>query len=89
MSRLELFYEEDHEFTDKIKHFKVVILEFHLHIETGKFAEMPVGVRVLSSKDRSNFEDTLEVGAQCHLLVELGTLGKAGILFEILELENI
>ena len=80
MSRLELFNEEDHEFTDEIKHFKVVILEFHLEIEACELTQMPWGVRVLSPENWSNFEDAAEIAAQSHLLIKLRTLCQACIL---------
>ena len=66
-----------------------MILEFHLKIEACKLAQMPWGVRVLSSENRSDFEDTAEITAQSHLLVKLRTLGQTCILLEVLEFENI
>jgi hypothetical protein len=44
---------------------------------------MSVRVGVLSSKHGSDLEDTLKITAKGHLLVELGALGEACILFEV------
>lgn len=44
---------------------------------------------MLSSEDGSDFEDLLEISHHAHLLVELGRLGKTGLLVEVLELEDV
>jgi hypothetical protein len=44
---------------------------------------MSVRVGVLGSKHGSYLEDTLKITAKGHLLVELGALGEACILFEV------
>lgn len=88
-SGLEVLNHVDHHIADDVKHFEVVILEFHLHIEASELAQMPVGVGVFSSEDGTDLEDATHVSAKSHLLVELGALGEARILVEILQLENV
>ena len=66
-----------------------MVLEFHLHIETSEFTEMSVGVRVLSTEDWTNLENSLQITTKSHLFVELRTLGKASISLEVLELKHV
>ena len=75
--------------SQQVQHLKVVFLDSHLHVEASELAKMTIGVRVLSSKNWTDFEHSIEVSAQSHLLVELGTLGKASILAEVFHFENI
>ena len=60
-SFLELCHHVYHELSNQVKHFKVVILELHLHVEARELAQVPISVRVLRSEDRTNFEHTLQV----------------------------
>ena len=58
MSRLDLLDHVNHKLTDQVKNFKVVVFEFHLHIETRELAQVSVCIRVLSSENWSNLEHT-------------------------------
>jgi hypothetical protein len=60
-----------------------VVFEFHFKIKACELAQMSVRVGVLGSKHGSYLEDTLKITAKGHLLVELGALGEACILFEV------
>ena len=63
MSTLQLLNHVDHQVANHVEHLEVVVLELHLHIETCEFAEMPVGVGVLSPEDRPDLKDSLQVSA--------------------------
>jgi hypothetical protein len=66
-----------------------MFLNGHFHIESCKFTKMSIGVRIFSSENWSNLENTIKVTAKCHLLVELGALGEASFLTEVFEGENV
>jgi len=66
-----------------------MVLEFHLQIESCKLTEMSVCVGVFRAEDRSDLKYSLQVTTKRHLFVELGRLGEAGILVEILEAEHV
>ena len=89
ISRLDVLDHVDHKFTDEVKHFKVMILELHLHIETSELAQMTVSVRVLGAENGTDLEDSLQIGTKRHLLVKLRTLSKASILFKVFQLEDV
>lgn len=67
----------------------IVFLDGHFKIQTSEFTHVTMGEGVFSSEDGTNFEDSFEVRLDTHLLVELGRLGKTGILTEILQLEDV
>jgi hypothetical protein len=57
----------------------VVVAKAHLKIESHELSHVAMGVRVLRAEDGSDFEHSFEVGAHCHLLVELGGLGEESL----------
>lgn len=67
----------------------VVFLDGHFEIETSEFAHVTMSESVFCSEDRANFEHSFEVTLNAHLLVKLRRLGKACILLEVLELEDV
>uniref|UniRef100_A0A7S3CR00 Uncharacterized protein n=1 Tax=Strombidium rassoulzadegani TaxID=1082188 RepID=A0A7S3CR00_9SPIT len=86
---LQALEDVDEQVGEHVEHLEVVLLDRHLHIEARELAQMPVRVGVLGPEHGSDLEDAVEVGAESHLLVELGALGEAGLLAEVLELENV
>jgi hypothetical protein len=66
-----------------------MVFELHLHIEASEFTQVAIGVRVFSTENWSDLEDTLHVAAESHLLVKLRGLGEATILLEVLELKDV
>lgn len=66
-----------------------MILELHLHIESSEFTQVAVCVRVFSTEDWSDLENTLHIAAESHLLVKLRGLGEAAILLEVLEFKDV
>lgn len=88
-SLVETLKDMDEHFGKKVEDLKVVLLEGHLDIEACKLAQVTVCVRILSSEDGTNLEDSVHVTAEDHLLVELGALCEAGLLSEIVKSENV
>lgn len=79
-----------HEHISKeIQDFEVVLVEDHLDIEASEFTQMSVGVGVFSTEDGTDFEDSVHITAQDHLLVELRALSEASFLAEVVEAEDI
>lgn len=74
---------------NQVQYLEVMVLEFHFHIETSEFAQVTVGVGVLSTEDGSDLEHAGETTAKGHLLVELRGLSEATVLLEVLELEHV
>ena len=60
---LNVFEKEDHQLANQIQNLEVMIFEFHLHIKSGEFTQVAVGVGVLSAENGSNLKDTLDVTA--------------------------
>lgn len=89
VSRLDSVEEEDKHVGERIKNLKVMLLDVHLHIETGELAEMTVGVGIFGSEDGTNFKDSFEVTTEGHLLVKLWALGHASVLSEVLKVEHV
>ena len=89
ISDLHLREHEDEELTNQVEYFEVMVLEFHLKIETSEFTQVAVGVGVLGAENWSNFEDTLQITAESHLLVKLRGLSEASILLEVFEVEYV
>jgi hypothetical protein len=86
---LNVLKHEYHQFTNEIQHFEVMVFELHLHIKTSELTQVAVGVRVLSTEDRSDLENTLQVTAESHLLVKLRGLSEASILFKVFQSEHV
>ena len=61
-----------------------MVLKLHFKIKSSKFTKMAVCVRVFSTKNRSNFKNTLKITAESHLFVKLRRLSKTSFLFKIL-----
>ena len=57
--------------------FHVVLIYCHFEVKTRKLAQMPARVRILGSKDRADFEHSIEITRYGHLLVQLRRLGQA------------
>ena len=85
----ELFEHEGNELSVEFEHFKVVFLNRHFQVEADELAHVTMSERVFGSENGTDFEDTLEVRHDTHLLVELGRLGQACGLVEIFETENV
>ena len=66
-----------------------MLLNGHFEIEAYEFTHVTMGEGVLGPEDGTDFEYSLEVGHNAHLLVELGRLGKAAFPAEVLEVEDI
>ena len=77
-----------HELLEETDNLMVVLLEGHLHIETGELGKVAGCVGVLGAEDGTNLHDTLETGGDEHLLVELGRLCEEGLGVEVLDLED-
>jgi hypothetical protein len=68
----------------------VVLVDGHLEIEAGEFAQVPVRVGILGSEYWPNLEHSIKSTARRdHLLVELRALRQTRRLIEILELEHV
>ena len=67
----------------------VVEIESHFQVESHKFGQVAMGVRVFGTEDGANGEDPLKVACDCHLLVELRGLGQVGGAFEIADLKIV
>jgi hypothetical protein len=89
ISRFNSIENEYEKVSQHVEHFEIMFFNGHFHIESRELAKVTVGVGVLSSKDWSNLKNTIEIGTESHLLVKLGTLGKACLLTEVLHLEDI
>lgn len=77
ISRLKALEEVGQHFSEDVQHFKVMSVEFHLHIKTSEFSQMSVSVGVFSAEDRSDLKHFFKITAESHLLIQLGTLGEA------------
>ena len=66
---LQAFEHRDEHVAEDVEDLPVVVLELHLHIETGELTQMTVGVGVFSPENWSNLEYTLKVTTEGHLLV--------------------
>mmetsp|Transcript_57173 Transcript_57173/g.170430 ORF Transcript_57173/g.170430 Transcript_57173/m.170430 type:complete len:663 (+) Transcript_57173:408-2396(+) len=62
----------------------IMIFDGHLQIQPREFAQVPAGVRIFGPKDRSDFEDAVKIGRDCHLLVQLRTLGQTRSCAEVI-----
>lgn len=77
------------EFTDQVEDFVIVLLNGHFNIQTCEFTHVSVGKTVFGSENWTNFENSVEISHNAHLLVELGRLGEAGFSVEVLHLEDV
>mmetsp|Transcript_15256 Transcript_15256/g.23215 ORF Transcript_15256/g.23215 Transcript_15256/m.23215 type:complete len:216 (-) Transcript_15256:927-1574(-) len=75
--------------TKHIKHFVVVLVDHHFHIETGEFTQVTACVGIFCSEHRSGLEYTFE-SRTCsrHLLVQLGRHSQTGWLPKVIQFEN-
>ena len=78
--------EQEH-LVDDVHDLVIVVFESHLEIETGEFGQVPVGVGVLSPKDRSNLVHPLHISSDGHLLSQLRGLCQEGGTTEVVDLE--
>jgi hypothetical protein len=62
-----------------------VLVEHHLDIEASELAQVTVGVRVLGTENRADFEHTMHITTEDHLLIELRALCKACLLSEVVK----
>jgi len=84
-----LFEHEGEEFTEEVQKFKIMFLDGHLDIQTYELAHVSVSERIFSSEDWADFEDSLEVAHNTHLLIQLWGLGQTCLFAEISQTENI
>ena len=89
VASLQVVRDELEQVGQHIKHLMVVLLEGHLKIETDKLGEVTVREGLLGTEDGGDFEHTLKVGCNRHLLVQLWRLRKAGILAKVLQTEHV
>ena len=89
VSYCQLLEKEGQKLPEVFKDLEVVLLDGHFEIEAYEFAHVAMGEGVLGPEDGANFEYSLEVGHDAHLLVELGRLGKAAFPAEVLEVEYV
>jgi len=61
----------------------VIILDGHFDIQACELAHVSVSETVLGSEDGTNFEDSVEISHNAHLLIQLRGLGKAGFGVEV------
>lgn len=66
-----------------------MLLNSHLDIQPNELTHMSVSERILSSENWTNFEYTLEITHNTHLLIKLRRLSKACFFTEILKTEDI
>lgn len=66
-----------------------MLFDGHLQVQPYELAHMPMREGIFSSEDWSDFEDTLEIAHNAHLLVKLRGLGKASFFVEVAEVEDI
>jgi len=66
-----------------------MFLDGHLDIQTYELAHVSVSERIFSSEDWADFEDSLEVAHNTHLLIQLWGLGQTCLFAEISQTENI
>jgi hypothetical protein len=66
-----------------------MLLERHLQVQPSEFAHVARSVRVLSTKDGADFEHTVHITAEHHLLVQLRGLCQTRRLIEVLEGEDL
>ena len=66
----------------------VVLLKSHLNVQPRELAQMSVRVAVLRTEHGSHREDTLNIRADRHLLVELRRLCQIGRALEVRHLEE-
>lgn len=57
-----------------VHNLMVVVVDFHFQVHSGVLGEVPVGVRVLRAKDRSDFVHPPHITRNAHLFGELRTL---------------
>lgn len=74
---------------EHVHNLMVVLLDFHLQIETSELGHVAWSVGVLSSVDWTNTEDTLAASSNLNLLVELWGLGEVGGLAKVWEGEDV
>ena len=84
-------FENVHEEPPKdVKDFVVMLVEAHLHVHSGKLAEMTRSVVLLGAEDGADLEAAFEAGARGdHLLVELRRLREADLLPKVVEAEHL
>mmetsp|Transcript_43550 Transcript_43550/g.132546 ORF Transcript_43550/g.132546 Transcript_43550/m.132546 type:complete len:253 (-) Transcript_43550:1064-1822(-) len=80
----------DEQIGEHVEYLVVMLVDGHLQIEPGEFAQVSTGVGILGPKDRSAFVHALESRARGgHLLVKLRTHGEARGLAEVIEGEDV
>jgi len=67
----------------------IALFDRELDIQTREFAQMTMGVGILSTEHVSDLEHALEVALNCHLFIELRGLSQTGALSEIIEFKYI
>lgn len=88
-SGLESVEDEGEELSHEIEELEVVLVDGHFNIQSGELTHVSVSEGLLGSEDGADLEDSVEVGHDTHLLVELRRLGEASLLVEVLELEDV
>lgn len=88
-SMFEPIKDEVEHFSHEVKKFIIVLLNSHFEIQPDELAHMPVSKGVLSSEDWGNLVDSVEVRHDAHLFVQLGRLGEASLLTEVLQSEDV
>ena len=66
-----------------------MLFDGHFNIETHELAHMSMSERIFSSEDRTNFEHSLEISHNTHLLIKLRWLSEASFTIEIVESKDI
>lgn len=62
----------------------VVLIKCHFQVEAHEFRHVTVSLRVFGTENGSDFIDSLKVGTNDHLLVELRGLGEVGKVYPMI-----
>jgi len=66
----------------------VVLVDLHFKVEASELAQVPPCVAIFCPENWANLKNSVEVGRDCHLLVELGRLGEASFLPKVICCKN-